>query len=196
MKFTHRVDEELSLRLILPADADELFEVARANRAHIGQWLPWIAGVESADAIRQALVDWLDATARTGSVTAALETDGRIVGLVYHLRANIDQKFVEIGYWLAEDAQGRGLMTRACRAMFAYAFEVMGMNRVYIRAATDNARSRSVPQRLGCHCEGVHREEAWLNGRWIDHAYYSMLKREWDDGKGSAAELGEGSPQR
>jgi ribosomal-protein-serine acetyltransferase len=88
-------------------------------------------------------------------------------------------KSTEIGYWLSEAATGKGLMTRAARAMLGYAFETLGLNKVGLQAEVENTPSRAVADRLGFAFEGVHRD-AWTNGaRLVDLAEYSLLAREW-----------------
>ena len=84
-----------------------------------------------------------------------------------------------IGYWLAETHQGRGLVTTACRALVDHAFSAWTLNRVEVRAAVDNLRSRAVPERLGFTLEGTIRQAEWVNDRYVDHAVYGMLAADW-----------------
>ena len=48
-----------------------------------------------------------------------------------------------------------------------------------IRAGTENARSRAVPERLGFTYEGIAREEGRGSGGFYDLAVYGLLEREW-----------------
>jgi ribosomal-protein-serine acetyltransferase len=89
----------------------------------------------------------------------------------------------EIGYWLAEDMQGHGIITRSCRALLDYAFNDRGMNRIQIRAATDNTRSWAIAERLGFTYEGIQRQAGFASRGFHDLAVYSMLAHEWK-GKG------------
>jgi len=66
----------------------------------------------------------------------------------------------EIGCWLEPAAEGRGLITAACRMLLAYAFDERGLHRAEWRCRADNARSSAVAERLGMTLEGVLRE-AW-----------------------------------
>ena len=69
-----------------------------------------------------------------------------------------NHRSTSIGYWLAEDRQGRGTMTEAVRALTTHAFDVWRLNRVEIRVAVGNVRSAAVPRRLGFTEEGVLRQ--------------------------------------
>lgn len=53
--------------------------------------------------------------------------------------------------------------------------------RLEVRAATENHRSRRVPERLGFVKEGVLRDAERINDRYIDHIVYSVLAEDWDD---------------
>ena len=72
-------------------------------------------------------------------------------------------------------------MTASCRAVVQYAFNDMGLNRVVIRCATGNRRSRAIPERLGFTLEGVAKQSEWLYDHFVDLAIYSLLRSEWSD---------------
>lgn len=99
-------------------------------------------------------------------------------GIGFH---NLDRtnKSTHIGYWLAKDAQGKGIMTRCCTVLIDYLFGDFGLNRVQINCNIDNVRSRAIPERLGFTLEGIHRQVELINGRLGDWAVYSMLKEDW-----------------
>jgi ribosomal-protein-serine acetyltransferase len=86
----------------------------------------------------------------------------------------------EIGYSLSENLQGRGIITRCCRALIEKAYAETEMHRIMIRAARDKAASRAVPERLGFSFEGFQREAAYVEERFYDLAINSMLRREWE----------------
>lgn len=75
--------------------------------------------------------------------------------------------------------QGKGLMTKACETLVRHAFEDLGLNRVEIRAAVDNRKSRAIPERLGFQQEGVLRDAEWLYDRYADLVVYAMLAKDW-----------------
>jgi ribosomal-protein-serine acetyltransferase len=79
----------------------------------------------------------------------AIVCDGRIVGAVGFHGIDWDNRSSSIGYWLDAGHQGRGIMTSAVRALVDHALRGWELNRVEIRAAPDNRRSRAIPERLG-----------------------------------------------
>ena len=84
-----------------------------------------------------------------------------------------------IGYWLGEEFQGKGIMTAASRILIHYAFDEFQLNRVEIRCAVGNTRSRAIPERLGFIQEGMIGDGEWLYDHYVDLIVYRMLAREW-----------------
>jgi ribosomal-protein-serine acetyltransferase len=89
------------------------------------------------------------------------------------------ERKVEIGYWLGESFQGKGLMTKACKTLITYAFAELGLNKVEIHCATENIRSCAIPKRLGFTQEGILRDAEWLYDHFVNLVVYGMLAREW-----------------
>lgn len=168
----------IALRPIREADAEELYAVVDANREYLAPWLPWAAG-ETLEGTRQFIKT---AVAQRGNATGeqtAIVAGGAIVGMIGTHAVDRPNLSVELGYWLAEPHQGNGTMTRAVRAYTDEAFAGWGLNRVEIRAAVDNVRSRAVPERLGFLHEGTVRQAERISGRFHDLAIYGMLAADW-----------------
>ena len=171
-----RVDSEITLRSPGLPDAERLFELIDSNREHLGRWLPALVTVESIEQERAWLQGRIDDPGDEKPLLILV--DGRIVGVIgAHIQEMNDT--ADLGYWLAEGQQGRGITTRSCAAMVDELLRVQGMNRVVIRAAVDNTRSRAVPERLGFVHEGVERQAVKLPGGYVDMAVYSVLASEW-----------------
>ena len=68
----------------------------------------------------------------------------------------------------------------ATAALVEFAFGVWRLNRIEIRAGTENARSRRVPERLGFVQQGVIRDAERIGDHFVDHVLYGMLARDWD----------------
>jgi ribosomal-protein-serine acetyltransferase len=86
---------------------------------------------------------------------------------------------ISVGYWIAEQSQGNGTVTRATAALVDHAFGVWKLNRVEIRAGVENKRSRAIPERLGFTQEGVLRQAERVGDRSVDHVMYSIHADEW-----------------
>jgi RimJ/RimL family protein N-acetyltransferase len=96
------------------------------------------------------------------------------IGIV--TKNDIYRKNVEIGYFLAEDYWGKGIMTKAIKAATAYAFSKFDIIRVYAEPFADNPGSRKVLEKAGFMCEAVFRKNVIKNGIIKDSCIYSVLK--------------------
>ena len=73
-------------------------------------------------------------------------------------------------------------MTKACKALVTYAFQELNLNRVEIRCAEKNFKSRVIPERLHFVNEGLIREAEWLYTHYVDHVVYGMIARDYSWG--------------
>lgn len=170
---------ELRLELLEPRHAEALFRTVDENRAHLRQWLPWLDFTRSPEDSLEFIRRTREQLGANNGFQTALVVRGEIAGMIGHIGIRWQHRATELGYWLGEKHQGRGFMTLACRACIGHAFGELGLNRVEIRVATENGRSRGIPERLGFQLEGVVRDAEWLYDRFVDHAVYGLLAREW-----------------
>ena len=176
---TIRVDDEIYLRWPLMADVRDIFALVDANRAYLGRWLPWVAATHTVEGGRPWIEGRLEAKAKGQGSPPLIMYQDRLVGTTGFDKIDSLNKSTEIGYGLIQELQGRGIVTRACRAVLDYAFGPLGMNRVVIRMAPGNEKSVAIPERLGFVFEGIARQALLLNGEYQDHKVYSMLASEW-----------------
>lgn len=173
------VDTELELRLLSPEHAPELFALTDRNRAYLREWLPWLDNVRVVGDTDAFIAKTIHAYNDTRTLVTGIWWRGRLSGVIGHNRIDWDNRLTHLGYWLSEDCQGHGVMTRACRAIVEHAFDALDLNRVEIYTAVGNHRSESIPRRLGFTVEGVRREGEWLYERFVDLNVHALLKSTW-----------------
>lgn len=177
--FPYVVDESLTLTLLQLEDAEPIFALIDESREELREWLPWVDASREPTHTLAFLEIVQQQHAEGRGFQVALREHGQIVGIAGLHGVNTMHRSTSIGYWLASSAVGRGLMTRAVRGMLALLFDELGLHRVEIRAATGNARSRAIPERLGFTREGVARESEWVNDQYLDLVMYGILEHEW-----------------
>lgn len=167
------VSSHLQLRALTLADADELSDVVGTNVEHLRRWFDWADGERATQAafIERCLVEY----ERGESLNLVMIVDGRIGGTVGLIAINRTHRNAEIGYWIAKPFEGHGLVLAGVDAVVDYSFEVIGLHRLLIQAVVENARSRTVAERLGFVYEGELREAHVVDGRFVSHARYSLL---------------------
>jgi len=178
--FFQRINDRHSLRQLALSDAEELFAVVDANRAHLRHWLPWLDRTRSVGDSRQFLADVVQQAESNHNIQAAILLDGRIVGVASYHRIDWQNRSTSFGYWLAQAHEGRGLVTESCQRLVDHAFAALNLHRLVIACATANARSRAIPPRLGFVHECRHRDAEWLYDHFVDHEVYVQLQPQWE----------------
>ncbi|PFV56899.1 GNAT family N-acetyltransferase [Bacillus cereus] len=179
--FTLRVDDEIALQLLEKHHKEELYQLIDQNRNHLRRWLPWVDGTKSADAYDEICPMWLKKFAEGDGFESGIRYKGKLVGMVGIHPVSWGKKAASLGYYLAEDAGGKGIMTRSVKAVLHYAFENLKLNKMEIRCGVENVKSRAIPERLGFKLDGVLRDEEWLYDHFHDIAVYSLLASEWKE---------------
>lgn len=105
--------------------------------------------------------------------------DAEPAGWITLVVANWEHGLAELGYALATEYQGQGLMTEALNLLLADLFFRTSLERVEARCAVDNVPSRKVLEKLGFRREGTLRDYFVLDGRRVDNYLYAILRRDY-----------------
>lgn len=177
--FFYKIDDEVVLKLVEKKDAEKIFQLTEKYRDYLREWLPWVDYTNKLEDTMDFVRASLKGYAENRNLNAVVLYKGETVGIAGYNNIDWANKIASIGYWLGEDFQGKGIMTRAVKALTDYAFQELKLNRVEIRAATDNIKSRSIPERLNFVEEGLIRQAERLYNRYVDHVIYGILADEW-----------------
>jgi putative acetyltransferase len=166
----------LILRPFQITDLDDLYEYAKnPNVGPKAGWKPH----ESKDDSFVIINIFIE----SNEVWALVDKDTKkVIGSVgLHkdpFRTSDDAKM--LGYVLAEEYWGRGLIVEASKAAINYAFKILAVNLLSVQHYTYNHQSKRVIEKCGFHYEGTLRQAAKIyNGSVYDVACYSMTKEEW-----------------
>ena len=109
----------------------------------------------------------------------AVTADSKVGGSIGVFRQeNIHRQTGELGYYIAEEYWGKGIMTEAVKQICAYVFDKSDMIRIFAEPFAYNAASCRVLEKAGFQYEGTLRNNAVKNGKVIDMRMYSLLKTE------------------
>ena len=109
----------------------------------------------------------------------AITTEGKVIGSIGVFRqGNIHRLTAELGYYIAEEYWGKGIMTKAVKQICNYVFDNSDILRIYAEPFAFNAASCRVLEKAGFQYEGTLRSNAIRNGKVIDMKMYSLLKSE------------------
>lgn len=168
------LSDDCYLRLPEVDDAEELYAVVVANRDYLAEWMPWAAG-QTLERTENFIRMTQRQVAEDNGFQALIVLHERIVGMVGFHNVEWEAETTTLGYWIAQEHQGRGIVTQAVEALVDHAFDEWKLHRVQIRAATGNTKSRAIPERLGFEQEGILREAEKVGGRFQDLVLYARL---------------------
>ncbi|WDZ84158.1 GNAT family N-acetyltransferase [Micromonospora cathayae] len=177
--FSLPLTDRASLHPLEPWQAEEFAAFVERARPHLAPWLPWARSITDVAGARGFLTRYADGQAGDIRRIYAIRSDGEMVGGTLFRVFDVDQGVCEIGVWLAPEASGQGLVTRAVRIMIDWAFRDRGMHRVEWRVVPHNEPSRAVARRLGMTREGVLRQSFLFGGERLDVEVWSLLAPEW-----------------
>lgn len=178
-----RIDDDLVLRQLSESDAIPLFAAIDRNRKFLRDWLPWLDTSNSPDDTLYFIRTALEQFANNDGFAAGIYYKGFVVGTIGFHKIDWLNRSVEIGYWLSAEYQGKGIVTRACKAFIDHAFSELHLHRVQIRCAIGNTKSCKIPERLGFVKEGMQRQSEFLYDHYVDLIIYGMLEQEWKEKK-------------
>jgi ribosomal-protein-serine acetyltransferase len=178
--FTYSFAEGVELRLLEHHHAEELFALIDGNRAFLRQWLPEWDVQKSLDDCKALVKSSLEQLAANAGFTLGIWSKGHLAGVIGAGRFDWENRSTNLGYWLGESYQGRGLATGACRAVIDYLFSELKLQRIEVRCAADNPKSCAIPKRLGFTKEGVLRQAQAFDDRFLDIEVYGLLAEDWN----------------
>jgi RimJ/RimL family protein N-acetyltransferase len=125
--------------------------------------------------------NWVgDAAARAaaGEGLSLVIADGddrdQLLGAAGLLRPDRLRRTIEIGYWVAPWARGRGIAVRATKLLAPWALRTLDLTRIACDVDVDNAASRKVAERAGFVAEDVPLGPIAVKGRTWNLVSYSL----------------------
>lgn len=116
---------------------------------------------------------------RDNTFAFAIIYKGKCIGSIGAFRqSNIHFRTAEVGYYIAEEYWGRGIVTAALKELCDYIFEHTDIIRLYAEPFTYNKGSCKVLEKAGFIREGVLKSNAVKNGVVLDMALYAKVKGE------------------
>lgn len=112
----------------------------------------------------------------------AITADDKVIGSIGVFRqGNIHRQTAEMGYYIAEEYWGQGIMTEAVKLTCEHVFSKSDIIRIYAEPFAYNAASCKVLEKAGFQYEGTLRKNAVKNGKVIDMKMYSLLKEDMEN---------------
>lgn len=174
------VNDDILLKPLELKDTADIFHAINTQRSYLGQWLPFVAFTHEPQDTQAFVESVLDAPEERREVVFTIRYKDEFAGIIGLKDTDRINHKTEIGYWLSETFQKKGIITQSVLALLRLAFEEMNLKRVQIRCAVGNTPSLHIPRKLGFVFEGIERAgELLTSGEYADLEVYSMLREEF-----------------
>ena len=167
--------DRLVLRKMKLSDARDLFAYARDPEVsrHV-LWSTHTSLRESRQFLRAARRQYRRGQPCSWAIT--LKDSGRMIGTIGFMWLNTDWLSAEIGYSLSREYWNRGIMTEALRAVIAFGFDTLRLQRIEAQHTLDNPASGRVMQHAGMQYEGTLRQRVKNKGKYEDVKLFAILR--------------------
>ena len=173
MNFGVELGDGYSLVLRTADSVKEMHDLTLKNLERLREWEPWAQIEQTLEGTAAYTQFQLEQFVKGSAVPGMIMRGDKAIGSA-SLKIDAYMQTAELGYWIDEDAEGRGVVTRACTRIIEHA-ESVGVRRLEIRTAVGNSRSAAVAERLGFEREGVLRQALPVGADRLDVAIYGRV---------------------
>ena len=172
-----RANEIVRIRPFEKSDAENFVAAARESVPVVGKWMDWCRADYS---IEQAQA-WIDSCQQNSADGTAYEfalvdhSTGEFFGGAGVNQINAAHNFANIGYWVRQSRQRRGIATAAVLLLIEFAFQELKLTRVELVIRPDNLPSRRVAEKVGATLESIARNRIVSYGKPWEGAIYSLI---------------------
>ena len=170
------ISDNLRLELINESHSQPIFELVDQNRDYLKQWLSLIDTMKTVVFAEKFVQETMERNSAGLEYAFVIIDQQQVIGRIGIYKINQHNKIGEIGYWIAESAQGKGTITKSCTAMIDFCFTHLALNRIELKCGTENIKSNAIAKKLNFAEEGVIRQGEFLYNKFIDLNLYALLK--------------------
>jgi len=159
--------------------APVIFETISNNREFLKPWLPFVELTLEVSDTENFIRSIMSQAHRRKDEIFSIWYKEEFAGLIGFKDTDWVNRKTELGYWIAEEMQGKGIVTLCVNQLLKYSFQKLKLNRVQIKVAVGNHKSAAIPRRLNFYFEGTERAGELHLNNFFDLEVYSLLKSDW-----------------
>ncbi len=169
------VDDHITLCSAHERYTEDLYQLVVANQAWLQKSMDWPGSVNGPDDIRRTLAGNHLLHHKGFAKMYLVKYQDQLVGVVSFNQIEPTNKVGYIGYWLAEDRQGQGILSRALEKMIAHWASQKLLRRFVIKCIVENRASNRMAERCGFTLEGRMKQAEFLNGHYYDQHLWARI---------------------
>ena len=168
-----KVDDKILLKEIGFEDVEAIYSTIDQDRIYLEEWLPFVELTTEISYTHRFVENYINSDQT--DVTFAIYYQDNFAGIIGLKDTDPDNKKTEIGFWLSESFQHKGIIAHSGKALIDYIFDVMNLNRIQLKAATGNLKSQRVAEHLGFMRDGIERDGELHSRGFVDLVVFSLL---------------------
>ncbi len=171
------VNQEVYIRPFKEDDGLSFVEAVHESVATVGAWMSWCHQGYSL----QEAGSWFKLCQQNRAAGLAYDfglfsvSSDQVLGGIAINQINKEHNFGNIGYWVRQSQQGKGIATQAARTIATFGFQKLKLTRLEIVVAEENLASRRVAEKVGASFECIARNRLVIRGVPHDSAVYSLV---------------------
>lgn len=170
------VNSGIRLELITHAHALPIYSMVVANRNYLGTWLPFAHRMLALEHAETFVKGSMERNKLNIEYAFVVYEHHEPVGRIGVYKIDPLNHIGEIGYWLIENKQGKGIITQSCKTIIDFCFDTLNLNRIELKCGVHNTKSKAIALHLGFTQEGLLREAEWLHNSYIDLYLFALVK--------------------
>lgn len=173
---------EPTFRFLMTSDANTFLKLISSNRERFKKYFPiTVSTTNDIKEVKNYIKQLSHNMKKKEMYPLGLFLDEEIQGLVIIKNIDWNARKCELGYYIDEEQEGKGITTILVNNTITYCFEKLEMNKIFLRIAPDNTPSIKVAEKAGFSKEGLLRQDIKLfDGQVLDMIYYGILRDEYD----------------
>jgi len=177
MQIPPLANANIVIRPFQPADADEFVRAAHESIETVGKWMSWC----SHSFTRESALAWFATCDQDREAGRAYDmgifcaATGQLLGGAGINQLSPHHRYGNIGYWVRQSRQGRGIAQQAVALLRDFGFTQLGLFRLEIVMGVGNAASEAVAIAAGATFECRARNLIVLHDQPFDAHIYALI---------------------
>ncbi len=179
--FCIKVNEKIKLKLLMPQDSKDFFQLMEKNKSHLAHFMPRMRENNSIESTTKVIQIFLKQVSDNNGFRAGILYEDTLVGIIGFKYIDWINFKTEIMYWVDKDYLGKGITTQCVKKLMDIAFNEYKLNKVIIKSSVDNKASIRIAEKCGLILEGTCKSDELLLDGYTDICYYGITKEDYEN---------------
>ena len=173
------VDNEIYLKPINISNLEDLYNLTKKNKKELIKWFDWADNRQTLKSSLSFIQKSIRGNENGTRCDLGIFYNSQLVGMFGLINVDKEERTVEFAYWVSIDFQGKGIITRSCKKMEDYVFNVLDYSEIFIIVLAENAISRKIPEKLGFEICDADKKPTRMNKQKSYYLYYSKFHADY-----------------